>query len=132
MDNISRKSSERTPYIHFDYNEGRLTVKGRSMPEDSEEFYSPLRDWMTAYARQPQQKTTVDMSLEYFNTGSCVHLVAFFQCLETLQNSGKSEIDVNWYYEEYDVDMQETGKEFSDLFTVPIKTIAVEAFEIEE
>ncbi len=70
MENLHLEGSAKTPSIHFDAAAGKLELKGRSIPENSVEFYKPMNDWIDAYGKSPIAQTTVDVKLEYFNTSS--------------------------------------------------------------
>ena len=42
MENFYLEETPKTPQIYFDYSQGTLVITGRSIPENSIEFYSPL------------------------------------------------------------------------------------------
>ena len=46
MDALKLEGSPKTPDVNFDAGAGLLELKGRSIPENSIEFYKPLFDWM--------------------------------------------------------------------------------------
>ncbi len=129
MNNLYIRMSEETPLINLNSEKGNVIMIGRSLPEDCNAFYAPVRKWMEAYVLHPNTKTKVDFALEYFNTGSSAEIIRLFTRLEELQAKGISDIEVNWYYEENDIDMLETGEDFMELFSVPIKTIPVDRIE---
>lgn len=129
MKSFSLTQSPKTPLVDFDYDEGMLQLKGRSIPEDSVEFYYPVKNWIAEYASNPRPKTRVDLALEYFNTNSQKQILDFFKKLEEIHSQGKTEMEVNWFYEENDLDMQETGEDFRLIFNIPMKTISVERFD---
>ena len=66
MENLHLVASAKTPEVLFDSESGVLLLKGRSIPENSIEFYKPLNDWIDEYAANPKEQTTVDIKLEYF------------------------------------------------------------------
>ena len=70
MEKIAIEGSPKTPTINFDTDKGFLEIKGRSIPENSIEFYKPLVDSLEKYAGKPQPVTNVNIQLEYFNTSS--------------------------------------------------------------
>ncbi|MEO7080486.1 MAG: DUF1987 domain-containing protein, partial [Flavobacteriales bacterium] len=70
MTNILLDGSPKTPTVHFDGDTGVLELRGRSIPENSIEFYKPLIDWIDQYARNPRPQTQLRVQLEYFNTSS--------------------------------------------------------------
>ncbi len=51
MEPISIEGTPKTPSVKFDAASGNIEIKGRSIPENSIEFYKPLVDWLEEYAR---------------------------------------------------------------------------------
>ncbi|MBS1234075.1 MAG: hypothetical protein H6R34_639, partial [Bacteroidetes bacterium] len=70
MEPINIEGTPKTPSVKFDKESGVMEIKGRSIPENSIEFYKPLVDWLEDYAKSPLKRTQVDVQLEYFNTSS--------------------------------------------------------------
>ena len=98
METISIEGTTKTPTITFDTGKGVFEIKGRSIPENSIEFYKPLVDWLEKYAAKPQGTTNVNIQLEYFNTSSSRCILDVFKKLEAI-NKGGSQVIINWYYE---------------------------------
>jgi hypothetical protein len=125
MENLILEGSAKTPSVNFDAAKGVLELKGRSIPENSVEFYKPLNDWIDNYAASPQGATTVDIKLEYFNTSSSKCILDLFKQLEGLNGKG-TDVKVNWYFEEDDEDMEEAGEDYQAIINLPFKMIEVE------
>jgi hypothetical protein len=125
MENILRESSAKTPAINFDAKSGVLLLKGRSIPENSIEFYKPLNDWLDLYGEKPLDETTIDMKLEYFNTSSSKCILDLLKRLEKINQAG-SNVSVNWYFESEDEDMEEAGEDYQAIIKLPFKMIEVE------
>ena len=121
MEKFTLEAGNKTPYINFQP-DGNLELSGKSIPENSAEFYHPVYEWLDKYASEPQSKTVIKIQLEYFNTSSSKCLLDIFRRLETLAKSGKSDVKVIWIYEEEDEDMAEAGDDY--------QTIVKLAFEI--
>jgi len=115
MDAINIEGTAKTPGVKFS-DSGVLEIKGRSIPENSVEFYKPLVAWLDAYSNQAQAKTEVNIQLEYFNTSSSKCILDVFKKLEAIHNGGSSEIIINWYYEEDDEDMLEAGEDYQAIY----------------
>ncbi|MFT7613869.1 MAG: hypothetical protein ACI9J3_002849 [Parvicellaceae bacterium] len=126
MDALKHEGSPKTPFVNFDPVEGLLELKGRSIPENSIEFYKPLFDWIDDYGNDPQAATKVNIVLEYFNTSSSKCILDFFKKLETLNNGGRTSVSINWHYEEDDEDMLEAGEDYQAIIDLPVKMIEVE------
>lgn len=122
MDDIRIEGTPKTPSVIFDASSGVLEIKGRSIPENSIEFYKPLMDWIEFYASAPQERSIVNIQLEYFNTSSSKCILDLFKKLEAINK----EIVINWYYEEDDEDMLEAGEDYDAIINIPFKMIEVE------
>ncbi len=121
---MSIKGTPKTPSIFFNEEEGKIEIKGRSIPENSIEFYKPLVDWLEDYIKDPKDKTEVNIQLEYFNTSSSKCILDIFKKLEGINDTGK-DIIINWYYEEDDEDMLEAGEDYESILKVPFKMIEI-------
>lgn len=119
------EGSSKTPTVEFDGSTGMLVLKGRSIPENSIEFYKPLIDWLDGYLRAPQPKTTLKVQLEYFNTSSSKCILDVFKRLEMLRAAGQ-EVEVLWHYEADDEDMLEVGEDYQAIINVPFRMIEVQ------
>ncbi|PIX35989.1 MAG: nuclear pore complex subunit [Bacteroidetes bacterium CG_4_10_14_3_um_filter_31_20] len=124
MDTIVIEGTPKTPSINFDAVAGKIEIKGRSIPENSIEFYRSLVEWLEAYATAPLANTTVNIQLEYFNTSSSKCILDIFKRLENISKAG-SNIVINWYYEEDDEDMLEAGEDYQSIIKVPFKMIEI-------
>ncbi len=124
MENFNNNGTARTPEIHFNSENGTLIIKGRSIPENSIEFYKPYMDWIDEYANSPFDSTTVTIQLEYFNTSSSKCLLDLFKKLERLENSNKN-VAINWHYETDDEDMMEAGEDYQSIIDIPFNLIEI-------
>ena len=125
MENLHLEGSAKTPSVKFDGGSGVLELKGRSIPENSVEFYKPLNDWIDNYGKTPINNTTVEIKLEYFNTSSSKCILDMFKKLEQINGNGTN-VSVNWYFEEDDEDMEEAGEDYQAIIGLPFKMIEVE------
>lgn len=115
MDLLQYEGTEDTPKVVLDKANGIFEISGRSLPEDSAEFYQPILDWLDAYAGEPNDATEFMFKLEYFNTASSKLILDVLSKLEGLDEDSTL---VKWYYHEDDEDMLEAGEEFEDLVDV--------------
>ena len=102
MDSINIEGTPKTPSVSFDAKTGQIEIKGRSIPENSIEFYKPLVEWLDKYSDVAQGLVNVVIQLEYFNTSSSKCILDVFKKLENIHNKNKTEVVINWYYEEDD------------------------------
>lgn len=125
MEELKIEGTPKTPEIKFDFTSGEILIKGRSIPENSIEFYKPLVDSLEKYAESPKESTTVNIQLEYFNTSSSKCILDVFKKLEKI-NTNSNKVLINWYYEEDDEDMLEAGEDYEAIINIPFKMIEVE------
>ena len=124
MELISIVGSPKTPTVNMNPETGVVEIKGRSIPENSIEFYKPIVDWLEEYNQSPQPKTVVNVQFEYFNTSSSKCILDVFKKFELLKKSN-NEVIINWYYEEDDEDMLEAGEDYESIIKVPFKMIQI-------
>jgi hypothetical protein len=125
---IKLEGDPKTPSVSFDDSTGLLELKGRSIPENSIDFYKPLIDWVDRYAKSPQSKTAMHVQLEYFNTSSSKCILDLFKKLEMVRQTG-GEVTVYWHYEADDEDMLEAGEDYQAIINIPFKMIQIEGVD---
>ena len=118
MEIINLEGTEDTPKIILDKTNKIFEISGRSLPEDSSEFYQPIIDWLVEYAKDPLPETIFDFKLEYFNTASSKLILDLLTELEDIDNT-----KIKWYFYEDDEDMEEAGDEFSELVELDFELI---------
>ncbi|MCS7027502.1 MAG: DUF1987 domain-containing protein [Bacteroidia bacterium] len=122
MEKIKIEPTNKTPRIELDPEAGLLKIEGRSIPENSFEFYKPVMAWLDEYAKSPNASTLCTFKFEYFNTSSSKCILDIFRKLEQIHQNGSSVV-ISWYYDEDDEDMQETGEDYKSIIKVPFKVI---------
>jgi len=122
MDTLIIGSSPKTPQVIFNADTGELLLEGRSIPENSLEFYVPLMEWLESYSHEVKVETIVQMKLEYFNTSSSKCILDFFRKLEIISKRG-NKVTVNWYFEEDDEDMLEAGEDYDAIVDLPFMMV---------
>lgn len=126
MEPLSIEGTPKTPTVILDAEKGKIEIKGRSIPENSIEFYKPVVEWLEKYSSEGPKKTTeVIIQLEYFNTSSSKCILDVFKKLETVHKND-NEVVINWYYEEDDEDMLEAGEDYQSILKIPFKMIEIE------
>lgn len=125
MENLNLVSSENTPEVRLDKNDGKLLIKGRSLLANPSEFYLPLYNWIDTYCERPLSFTIMEVMIEYFNTSSAKCFLELFKRLERL-NSDVSKVEIHWYYQKDNEDMFEAGEDFQTITRLPFKMIEVD------
>ena len=123
MESLIIKKTKQTPDINFNAQSGVLEIKGRSIPENSFEFYTPVLSWIDQYIKKPNENTIIKVYLEYFNTSSSKFILEIFKKLQKIQNIENKNILIEWYYDKNDEEMMETGKDYKDVTELPFEII---------
>ena len=127
METLSLQGSPKTPTVEMNAENGVIEIKGRSIPENSIDFYRPVVEWLDAYAESPAKITEVNIQLEYFNTSSSKCILDVFKKLENVfKKNNEKGVTINWYYEEDDEDMLEAGEDYQSILKIPFKMIELE------
>lgn len=116
MEILKLEGTEDTPKIMLDKKNGIFEISGRSLPEDSAEFYRPVLEWIGNYGKEPNGSTDFVFKLEYFNTASSKLILDVLSALEDIKG-----MKILWYFHEDDEDMEEAGQEFSELVEIPFE-----------
>lgn len=111
MDELIILPSEDTPYIIFK-NSGELSVSGISIPENVNNFYKPVFDWLETFV-DSNNEVLLTFDIEYMNTSSTrVVLQMINKIKNTIQDN--STLKIFWKYEIDDVDMLELGEDLQE------------------
>jgi hypothetical protein len=127
MEQYTIEATANTPTIKFDLEKGELNISGRSIPENSIEFYNPLFSALDKYLSNPNIKhaTILNIQLEYYNSSSSACLLSVFKKLEKFNKGAGLPVNVNWLYEENDEDILAAGKNFEGMVDLPFHMISV-------
>lgn len=123
------EATAKTPEIHFNPELGLFEIKGKSIPDDAENFYGAVLDWFDDYLVMPNQETVVTIDLEYFNISSSKRLLFLLYKLNEL-NSGQKDVRIKWMYNEDDEDMFEVGQDYAFMVKVPFDFISYTLDEV--
>lgn len=114
MENLVIKGSKENYYIpsvHFDANTGLLEITGESYLEDTKGFYDPILNWINEFTTDSEIPITLNIRLDYYNTSSSRSIMEILYILKEFEDKGGF-VQVNWYYSEDDVDIEEEIEDF--------------------
>ena len=111
---LSFDPTDKTPSIDLDIQKGIFQISGRSLPENSLNFYEPVLNWINHYSQRPNLETNFVFRLEYMNTSSSKAVLDILVQLEDIKGSR-----VTWYSYPEDDDMKSAGQVLAELVTIP-------------
>lgn len=117
--NFEITGTKKLPTIIFDAEKNEFKISGRSLCENSKEFYKPVIDWLEDYVKDPNQETILKVQLEYFNTAASKCLLDVFKTLYKIDES--KQVAIYWYYEKGDEDVFGAGEDFQSVVKVPFE-----------
>ncbi len=119
---FKNSKTEDQPSIIFDQEKNIFEIEGRSLPENSEEFYAPVKDWIIEYAKNPNCDTHLICKLDYFNSSSARRLIEIFILLKEISNE-TCKVKVTWYCEKDDLMLKKKGAEMLSIIDIPFEII---------
>jgi hypothetical protein len=123
MEELRIPPTKNTPEIIL-HPDGIVKIRGRSIHENAADFFIPVDQWITGYIDNPSDVTTVDMSLEYFNSASAKIFVSLLQKITYVTLKHKKFV-INWYYEEGDEDIYERGEYFASILDIRMNFVKI-------
>jgi hypothetical protein len=129
MEHIDRYTAEptkRTPRIVLE--QGRIFILGRSIPEDTAEFYRPVYEWIMNYTRINGNKTTVELGFEYINTSSTKWIYNIIKKISAIRDLSQN-VKIIWYYDQGDDDMCELGFILRSMVECPFFVVETEGMD---
>jgi hypothetical protein len=114
MENFQIEGENYIPSVNFNAESGVLEISGESYHEYTIEFYQPIFEWLRKYFETPGRKVIFNFKMTYFNTSSSRRFLEIFDLLEDYKKEKNGDVTVNWYYQKEDVDMLESGEEYSE------------------
>ncbi len=128
-DSFNKIPTKRTPWIILE--RGRIFIMGRSIPENPTDFYRPVREWISEYARDYFGKSRIEFGFEYINTSSIKWIFTILRELSEIKEIVKN-AEVIWYYEHGDEDMSELGFILRSLVECPFLVVEVDSMNREK
>ncbi len=116
MDILFIEGTDDTPEVRLDKKNGIFEISGRSLPEDSVDFFGPVMDWLKVYRHEPNPSTNFVIKLDYMNTASSKLIQDILLALQNIPGAR-----VMWYFQEDDEDMENTGQEYSEFVKIPFE-----------
>lgn len=124
MEALILEPTEFTPKIIFDYENNNFEVSGFSRPEDVRSFYKPIINWLEQFDEEVlkvdlERKYTSEplkfvFKMDYFNSASAKFMLDILVELNKFFVRGIP-VQVDWYYEDGDDEILESGEELNEM-----------------
>ncbi len=110
MEALNRSADNFNPEVHFDQETGSLSIKGKSIPLNVDDFFQEVIPWLEMYETQPHNPTKLEIDLKYLNGQSIRTLLAILMKMKAINESG-SEVKVMWTVPDGAEDLLELSQE---------------------
>ncbi|MEO6306254.1 MAG: DUF1987 domain-containing protein [Bacteroidia bacterium] len=121
MENLIIASTLKTPGVKFT-TDGELSISGKSIPEDSNNYYKPLFAWLEDFRQTSPPLATLTLKLEYMNTSSVRIMLKFLQNLVAMSKENIA-VKIKWVYDFDDDDICEQGEIIQESIKYPIEMV---------
>lgn len=113
MNSISIEGTTYSPKVICDAEKGIIEFLGRSIPENANEFYTPILNWLTDFNNSNHSNLSLTFALDYINSVSYKMIFEMMLLVVKIKDSGK-QVDILWKYEEDDDEILEEGRSFAN------------------
>jgi hypothetical protein len=125
MNNLIIERSVETPEINFNFQTGVLRVAGRAYSGDITKYYKQMSAWLEEYLKEPQDTTTIELQLDYYNSVFIKLLFYFFdRSKEVLQKNKK--LTIKWFHQKDDEESIEDALRISKIINFPVETVELD------
>jgi len=115
--------TKNTPEVILDP-KGTIKLTGRLIPENAEDFFNSIEEWINEYFCNPAEITCVEIYLEYINSVGTKYLLDLIHKITHIHlRKDNKKFIINWCYKDEDEDILEKGTFFSSDLDVPFNFI---------
>jgi hypothetical protein len=113
MNSLYITSTQSSPEVIFNFEDNKLIIKGICTPQNPKLFFDPIISAIEEY-QKTHTNLTIDIYLDYFNTGSSKCLLNLFT-KAAINPDIKINTIVNWIVESDDSELKEAGEVFEEI-----------------
>ena len=124
MSNHHIEPTRITPLINFDTDKHHFVISGRSLPENTRQFYEPPLAWISEYLPEDGASIVLEMKFTYINSSSLIAILSIVRKLKQHLDHGCT-LKVNWIYEKDDEDLLLAGEDIANLAGVAFDYIEI-------
>lgn len=106
------EETKNTPSIVLSSKKGIISIEGKSFPENANDFYNRLGDWLVKY-RLEKDFITIETHFYYVSSSSIIAFLKLLKKSETIFAPDK--ITLIWKYDDDDEDILRIGEDYKKL-----------------
>lgn len=125
MNDLILERTPETPEINFNSSTGTMKILGRAYSNDISTFYKTMAAWLEEYLKNPQETTTIELQLDYYNSVFIKLLYYFIEQSKSVLQKNKKLI-VKWRHQDGDDESVDDAIRISKIINFPIETVALD------
>ncbi len=118
MNSLEIEGGGGKPTVILDKKRGEFSFKGDS--HVFYDFFDPIFQWINEYILNPNDVTVVVFKLSPLSTGIMQFYIKILRKFEEIYEQNKR-IEIQWFYPDDELDMEEDLNEISQEFRMPFK-----------
>ena len=119
------EATDFSPKVVLDPENNIFEISGISRPENANDFYEPIVQWLNIYIQNPNEVTRVKFNFDYFNTSSLKYFLMILSKFREITDSN-AKLEIIWYYDKVDESMFEAGKSLEELSELEFDFVVIE------
>ena len=119
------EATDFSPRVNLDPENNIFEISGISRPENANDFYEPIVQWLNIYIQNPNEVTRVKFNFDYFNTSSLKYFLMILSKFREITDSN-AKLEIIWYYDKVDESMFEAGKSLEELSELEFDFVVIE------
>ncbi|MCR9140908.1 MAG: DUF1987 domain-containing protein [bacterium] len=117
MESLNIEATADTPAIDFRAEDGRLSVAGKSYPQNVFQFYKPISDWLNQFLQSSQVPAELHLSYIALNSSTTKVIFDWLDSLEQAQEENPERgVKVVWHYPPERSALLQAGEDFREAF----------------
>jgi hypothetical protein len=117
MQSLVINRSNNTPQVSWNVDTQEYAIDGKSFPENTKSFYTPIIQWLENFEPNDQE-IWFRFGFDYVSSSSIIALLAVLRTIEKHRVNGAN-ILIMWQYDEGDEDIYKMGVDFERLVSIP-------------
>jgi hypothetical protein len=122
MNDLVIHATSRSPYVHL-CTDGILLIEGKSIPVNASKLYKQVVVWVKKLLADPPPHIELNIKYEYCDSASLKNIFEVFKMIREAQSKSVFSFQVNWYYEEGDMEIFDQGEYLQQHVKVPFALI---------
>ena len=125
MEKLEIEKTKSSPFVRLDPESGLFELGGESYPENAQEFFQPIIDWIDTFLDQSGIPITLRVTLAYMNTSSTKYMIDILDRIEEEYTRGRK-VSVEWCCDADNERALDTVEELKEDFAMPFAVIPEE------